>query len=153
MRVLRSRGGDRWCGSGVFFLSKHTCINHKNTVQRSTHVQVHSGRKQRIALPPDYLHKGPWKIEKNNWNPRTFARRIAPPSAGDGHPEQEPRTPDQLELHRFKAFRRAAVEARPRGRTKGSTVDPSAGDALRAPAILEADLVGVSQKEIERGNL
>jgi len=54
---------------GSCFFSKHTCINHENTVQRPAHVQVHSGSKQRKALPPDYLHKGPWRIEKIQLEP------------------------------------------------------------------------------------
>jgi len=44
----------------VFFI-KHTCINHKDTVQRRERLQVHSGRVRRTAVPPDYLHKGPCK--------------------------------------------------------------------------------------------
>src|SRR6185312_11087558 len=40
--------------SRVFFLIERTCINHENTVQRPTRVQVHSGKEQRKALPPDF---------------------------------------------------------------------------------------------------
>ena len=119
------------------------------------HKYQHTYRYKQVEIRGQLYHqtistKALGKNKKYNWNPRTFACRNAPPSDGDGHPEQDPQTADEPELHRFKAFRRAAVEARPRGRTKGSAADPLAGDA---PAILEADLVGVSQKEIERGNL
>jgi hypothetical protein len=70
----------------------------------------------------------------------TLAHRILPPSPAAGvHPEPLPPTTGRPELHCFKAFKRAAVDARLQGRAEAIVGGPSAGDTPQAPGTLETD--------------